>query len=93
MLDWEVNFIDNKDPHHFLLSDIEEDATLAVTSILSMEIRSVETLIDAAHQDDGRTIPVFTPSSCEVDQFSAVLDIISPTLEDTLLYDYLLYRA
>ena len=52
-----------------------------------MEMREVETLIDADHQDDGRPRPVFTHSPREVDQVSTVMDSISLTLDDTLLYD------
>ena len=86
MLDWEGNLIDYKYQHNFLLSDIEEDSTIAVTSkICSMEMRAVATLIDAAHQDDGRPRPFFAPSPCELDQVSTVLASISPTLENNLL--------
>ena len=61
MLDWEGNLTNKKDVQHFLLSDIEEYATIAATiKICSMEMRAVETLIDAAHQDDGIPRPVFT---------------------------------
>ena len=58
-----------------------------------MEMRAVETLIDASHQDDGIPRPVFTPSPREVDQVSPVLDSISPTLDDALLYYSLQYRS
>ena len=54
MLDWEGNLIEKKDRQNFPLSEIDEDATIAVTSKnFSVEMRAVETLIDAAHQDDG----------------------------------------
>ena len=87
MLDLGGNLIDKKDHQHFLLLEIEEDATIAVTSkFCSMEMQGVETLLDAAHQDDGRHRPVFTPSPRKVDQMSTVLSIISPTLDNTLLY-------
>ena len=52
-------------------------------------MHAVETLIDAARQDDGIPRPFFTPSPRKVDQMSTVLDSISPTLGDTLLYDTL----
>ena len=58
-----------------------------------MEMLVVETLINAAHQDDGRPRPVFTPSPCKVDQVSIVLASISPNLEDALLYDSLQDRS
>ena len=78
MLYWEGNLIDKKDHHNFLLSETEEDATIAVTSkICSMEMRAVETLIDAAHKDVGIPRPVFTPSPRDVDQMSTVLASIS----------------
>ena len=77
MIEWEWNLIDKKDRHQFLLSDIKEGVTIAVTSkICSMEVRAVETLIDASHQGDGRPRTVFTPSPREVDQVSTVLDSI-----------------
>ena len=51
---WEGNLINKKDRQNFLLSDIEEDATISVTTkICSIDMRVVETLIDAAHQDYG----------------------------------------
>ena len=63
MIDWEGNLIDKKDRQYFLLSDIEEYATIAVTTkIFSIYMRAVETLIDAAHQYDERPMPVFTPT-------------------------------
>ena len=93
MLDWKGNLINKKNRQHFLLSDIEEDATIAVTSeIFSTEMREVETLIDAAHQYDDRPRPGFTPSPREVDQVSTLMASISPTLENVLLYEYLQYR-
>ena len=94
MLDWEVNLVDKKYRQHFLLSKIEEEANIAVTSkFCSMEMQAVKTLVDAAHQDDGRPGPVFTPSPREVDRVSTVLASISPTLEDALLYDSLKDRS
>ena len=94
MLDWEGNLIDYKYQHNFLLSDIEEDSTIAVTSkICSMEIRAVETLIDAFHQYDMIPGKCFTPSPRKVDQVSTVLASISPTLDDTLIYESLRDRA
>ena len=94
MLNWEGNIIDKKYIHHFLLSAIEEDATISITSkFCSMEMQAVKTLVDAAHQDDGRPGPVFTPSPRKVDRVSTVLASISPTLEDALLYDSLKYRS
>ena len=54
-----------------------------------MEMRAVETLIDAAHQDYERPRPVSTPPPREVDQMSKVLASISPTLDDALLFDSL----
>ena len=90
MLDWEGNLIDKKDFQKLLLSEIDEDATIAVTSkFCSMEMQAVETLIDAAHQDDGRPRPVFTPYPRKVDQVSTVFASISSTLDDALLYDSL----
>ena len=78
------------DDQHFLLSEIEEDATIAITSkICSMEMRAVENLIYAAHQDDGRPTQVSTPPPRKVDQVSILLAIISPTLDDALLCDSL----
>ena len=69
MLEWEVNFIVKKDRQHFLLSEMEEDANISVTSeICSMEMREVETLINAAHQDDGRLRQVLPYSPREVEQ-------------------------
>ena len=42
MLKWEGNLINKKGRQHFLLSDIEEDATIAVASkIFSMEMQAV----------------------------------------------------
>ena len=42
MLSWEGNLINKKDRQNFLLSDIEEDATIAVASkIFSMEMQAV----------------------------------------------------
>ena len=94
MLDWEGNLIDKKDRQHFLLSEIEKDVTIAGTSkFCSMEMRSVETLIDAAHQDYGRPRPVFAPSPREVYQVSTVLASISPTLDDALIYESIRDRA
>ena len=59
MLDYGGSLIGKKNCQHFLLSEIEENANISVTSIVcSMEMRAVETLIDAAHQDDGRPRPV-----------------------------------
>ena len=52
-------------------------------------MRAVETLINAAHQDDWIPRPVFTPSPLEVDQVSTVLASISPTLDHALIYDSL----
>ena len=90
MLIWEGNLINKKDLHHFILSDIEEDATIATTGkIFSMKMLAVETLIDAYHQDDGILRPVLTPSPRKVDQVSTVLASISPTLDDALLHDSL----
>ena len=90
MLDWEGNLISKKDRQHFLLSEIEEDATIAVTiTSFSMEMRSVENLIYAAHQDDGRPTQVSTPPPRKVDQVFILLAIISPTLDDALLCDSL----
>ena len=94
MLEWEGNLINKKNCQHFLLSDIEEDATIAFTSeIFSAEMQAVETLIDAAHQYDDRPRPVFTPYPREVDQVSTLMSSISPTLDNVLLYDSLQYRA
>ena len=94
MLDWEGNPINKKDRPHFLLSEIEEDATIAVTSkIFIMEMWTVETFIDADHQDDGRTRPVFKLSTRKADQVYTVLTSISPTLDYAPLYDYLRDRA
>ena len=56
-------------------------------------MRSVENLIYAAHQDDGRPTPVFTPPPRKVDQVSILLASISPTLDDALLYESLWDRA
>ena len=93
MLDSEGNLVVKKDLQNFLLSDIEEDATISVTrKIFSMEIQSVETFIDAENQDDGRPIPVSTPYPRKLDQVSTVLASISPTLDDALLYDSLIDR-
>ena len=93
MLDWEVNLISKEDRHHFLLSYIEEDATISVTTkISSMEMRAVETLINADHQDYGRPRPVLSPSPHELDHVSTVLVSISPTLDNALIYDSLRYR-
>ena len=90
MLDWEINLIEKKDRQHFLLSYIKGDANIAVTiKIFSMETRAVETLIDAAHQDNGRPSPFFTPYPREVDQVLTVLASISLTLDDALLYESL----
>ena len=67
MLDLEGNLIDKKDLQHFILSEIEENVTIAVISkICSMEMWAVETLIDAAHQYYGRPKPFSTPSPREV---------------------------
>ena len=94
MLNWEVNLIDKKNCLHFLLSDIEKDAIISVTSkICNMEMRAVETLIDESHQYDGRPRPIFIPYPREVDQVSIVLASISLTLDDALLCDSLRDRA
>ena len=68
MLDSEGNLTDKEDRQNFLLSEIDEDATIPVTrKIFSMEMRAVRTLIDAAHQYNGIPRPVLTPSTREVD--------------------------
>ena len=86
MLYWEGNLIGKKYSQNFRTSEIEEYATIFVSSkICSMEMRAVATLIDAAHQDDGRPRSVFAPSPREVDQVSTVLTSILPTLENNLL--------
>ena len=88
MLNWEGNIIDKKYIHHFLLSAIEEDATISITSkFCSMEMQAVETLIYATHQDDRRPRPFFTPSPRKVEYVSTVLASISPTLDNALLYE------
>ena len=90
MLSWEGNLINKKDRQNFLLSDIEEDATISVTSKnCSIEMRSVEILIDAAHQDDGRPKPVYTTSPRKIYQVSKVLASITPTLNNALLHESL----
>ena len=67
--------------------------TIDVTSkIFSMEMRAVETLINADHQDYGRPRPVLSPSPHELDHVSTVLVSISPTLDNALIYDSLRYR-
>ena len=73
---------------------MEEDANIAVTSkFFSMEIRTVETLIDGAHQNDGIPRPVFTLSPRKVDQVSTLLTSFSPTLDESLIYYILKYRS
>ena len=94
MLVWEGNLIYKKYRQHFLLSEIEEDVTIAVTSkMFIMEMRAVETLIDADHQYDGRPRPVFTPSPRKVYQLSIVLVSISLALDDALLCNSLRFRS
>ena len=86
MLYWEGNLIGKKDRHQLLQSDIEGDVN---SKFCSMEMRAIETLIDASNKDYGRPSSVFTPSPRKVDQVSISLAIISWTLYDPLLYDYL----
>ena len=94
MIDCEGKLIDNKDHQQLLLSEIEEYATIAVTTkICSRAMRAVENLIDAAHQDNGRPSPVLTTYPREVDQVSTVLASISPTLDYALLYESLRERS
>ena len=90
MLDYGGSLIGKKNCQHFLLSEIEEDATIAVTSKMCiMEMQAVETLIYADHQYYGRPRPVFTPSPSEVDQVSTLLNSISQNLDYALIYDFL----
>ena len=56
-------------------------------------MRTVETLIDAAHQYYGIPSPVFPPSPRELHQVSTLLASISPTLNNALLCDSLRNRA
>ena len=94
MLDWERNLTGKKERRKFLLSEIEEYVTIAVTSkICSINMREVKNLIDADNQDDRIPRPFFTSSPLEVDKVSKVLASISPTLDDALLYDSLQDRS
>ena len=91
MLEWEVNPINKKDRRKFLY--IEEDATIAVISKkFIMEKQTVETLINATHQDNGRPRPVLITSPREVYQVYTLLTIILPTLDNALLHASLYFR-
>ena len=56
-------------------------------------MQTVETLIDASNQYDGRPRIFFTPFPRKVDQVSSVMASISVTLDNSLIYYSLRYRA
>jgi hypothetical protein len=95
MLDWEGNMTRQKDRVQILLSDVQDNVAMAASvQISSTEAKVVGTVLerhDVTHDEETHPCWKYVPK--EANEISSVLAVVSPALDDEILYRRLVERA
>ena len=94
MLDWEGNMVTKKERGQVLLSDIKEDAALAVSvKISSVKTTAIDNVFENHALPNEETHPRWKQIPRASDQVSSLLTSVSPTLNDQSFFQRLTTRA
>jgi hypothetical protein len=94
MMDWEGNMIEKQHRTQIILSDIEEDESMRVSSVISsIESRTIDQVLDNSDVSEEKLLPSYKPIPRAADEISSVLASISPIFDDVSLYEHMSARS
>ncbi len=94
MLDWEGNMIERQHRTQIILSEIEEDENMRVSSVISsIESRTIDSVLDDSDVSEEKVLPTYQPIPRAADEISSVLASVSPIYDDATLYERLSARS
>jgi hypothetical protein len=94
MMDWEGNMIEKQHRTQIILSEIEEDDSMRVSSVISsIESRTIDRVLDYNDVSEEEVVPTYKHIPRAADEISSVLASVSPIFDDTTLYERLSARS
>jgi hypothetical protein len=93
-LDWEGNIVERQHVAPVLLTEIEEDESMAISAVVSSaETRMIDHVLDAANASEEKVERSYQPIPHAADEISSILAEVSPLLDDVALYGRLAARS
>jgi hypothetical protein len=94
MMDWEGNMIEKQHRTQIILSEIEEDDNMKVSSVVSsIESRTIDFVLDNSDVSEEKVLPKYNPIPRAADKILSVLASVLPIYDDATLYERLSARS
>ena len=94
MRDWEGNMVERRHRTQVLLSDVEENANMSVSAVISsIESRTINRVLEVEDVLEEKVAPMYQPIPRGADEIASVFAGVSPILDDVTLYERLSARS